>query len=99
MTRKMEHVSLPASAHGSSSACSKASDKAQLESVTNAAEDDAVLLLHSWLPSPLHCWIHTRWPCFSSLEPGFDLLSLLHFQGFGVFLCFVVLGFFFFLVA
>lgn len=60
MTRKMEHVSLPGSAHDSSSPCSEASDKAQLESVSSAAEGDAALLLHSWLTSLLHCWSHTR---------------------------------------
>lgn len=90
MTRKMEHVSLPASAHDSSSACSEASDKAQLESMSNAAEDDAALLLHSWLPSPLHCWIHTRYPCFSSVKP-FEAAVFSRLRGF---LCFVVLGFF-----
>lgn len=56
----MEHVSLPGSAHDSSSPCSEASDKAQLESVSSAAEGDAALLLHSWLTSLLHCWSHTR---------------------------------------
>lgn len=56
----MEHVPLPGSAHDSSTPCSKANDKAQLESVSSSAEGDAALLLHSWLTSFLHCGSHTR---------------------------------------
>lgn len=80
MSRKMHRVPLSPPNH-SSSPCSEASDKAQLGPISSNAEGSATRLPDSWLASLLCRWIYTRYRCFSLVKPGFDLWSLLCFQG------------------